>query len=118
MQMVKRKQCCKSCRRQPGSCVSPGLVVMGDSSRSRGCGFESRPSGYWRRFMFIRLWVRIPAPYTGWTRHFFTLISCKNCIVSLKRPKKRPWLAHLNKKLPTTGIEQNSTKPNLNFLLG
>ena len=31
------------------------------------------------------LWVQIPTPYTGWT--FFTLISCKNCIVCLKRPK-------------------------------
>ena len=35
--------------------------------------------------MFQRLWVRIPAPYTGWT--FFTFICCKNCIVCLKRQK-------------------------------
>ena len=33
--------------------------------------------------MFQRSWVRIPAPYTGWT--FFTY--CKNCNVCLKRPK-------------------------------
>ena len=35
--------------------------------------------------MFERLWVRIPAPYTGWA--FFTLICCKNCSACLKRPK-------------------------------
>ena len=36
--------------------------------------------------MFQRLWVRISAPFTGWT--FFTYICCKNCNdVCLKRPK-------------------------------
>ena len=36
--------------------------------------------------MFVRLWVRILAPYTGCP--FFTLICCKNCIdVCFKRPK-------------------------------
>ena len=36
--------------------------------------------------MFQRLWVQIPALYTGWT--FFTCICCKNCNdVCLKRPK-------------------------------
>ena len=35
--------------------------------------------------MIERLWVQIPALYTGWT--FFALIFCKNCIVCLKRPK-------------------------------
>ena len=35
--------------------------------------------------MFRRSWVRIPAPYTGWT--FFTYNCCKNCNVCLKRPK-------------------------------
>ena len=43
--------------------------------------------GYGRRLMFWRLWVRIPAPYTGWTLHFFTLTCCKNCIACLKRLK-------------------------------
>ena len=44
---------------------------------------------------FERSWVRIPGPYTGWTiGHFFTLICCKKYIVCLKRPKKRPGLAH------------------------
>ena len=39
-------------------------------------------SGYRRRLMFERLWVQIPAPYTGWMWHFFTMICC---IVCLKR---------------------------------
>ena len=29
--------------------------------------------------MFQRSWVRIPAPYTGWT--FFEVICCKNCVL-------------------------------------
>ena len=51
---------------------------MGDDSRSRDCGFESR-----RRIL---------------DGQFFTLICCKNCHVCLKKPKinkKRPWIAHL-----------------------
>ena len=46
---------------------SPGLVVMGDDSFSRGRGFESRHcilDGY-----------------------FFTFICCKNCAGCLKRPE-------------------------------
>ena len=50
-------------------------------------GREPWSSGYVRRLMFQRSWVWIPAPDTGWTWHFFTLICCKNCIVCLKRPK-------------------------------
>ena len=46
-------------------------------------GREPWSSGYGRRLTFRRSWVRIPAPYTGWT--FFTY--CKNCNVCLKRPK-------------------------------
>ena len=46
---------------------SPGLVVMGGGSRSKGRGFESR-----RRIL---------------DGHFFTFICCKNCNVCLKRPK-------------------------------
>ena len=42
----------------------PGLVVMG-------------------QLVFKRSWVRIPAPYTGWT--FVTFICCKNCVVCLKK---------------------------------
>ena len=51
----------------PGLGGSPGLVVMGVDSRSKGRGFESQ-----RRIL---------------DGHFFTLICCKNCIVCLKRPK-------------------------------
>ena len=44
--------------------------------------------GYGRRLKFHRSWVWIPAPYSGWTWHFFRLICCKNCYdVCLKRPK-------------------------------
>ena len=48
-------------------------------------GREPWCSGYEWRLMFKRVWVWVPALYTGWT--FFTLICCKNCIVCLKRPK-------------------------------
>ena len=57
-------------------------------------------SGYGKRLMFQRSWVRFPAPFTGWT--FFTFICCKNCKVCLKRPKKtkkRPGLAHFFLKM-------------------
>ena len=51
-------------------------------------GLEPWSSGYGWRLKFKRPWVRIPAPYTGWTfGHFLTLICCKNSIVCLKRPK-------------------------------
>ena len=62
-------------------------------------GREPWLSGYGKRLTFQRLWVQIPAPYTGWT--FLHIICCKNCNVCLKRPKinkKRPWLAHFFKK--------------------
>ena len=48
-------------------CGSPGLVVMGDDSCSKGSRCES-----WHCIL---------------DGHFFTLICCKNCIVCLKRPK-------------------------------
>ena len=48
-------------------------------------GREPWSSGYGRRLMFQRLWVQIPALYTGWT--FFTFICCKNFNVYLKRRK-------------------------------
>ena len=61
---------------------SPGLVVMGDDSCSKGRGFESR-----RRKL---------------DGHFFTFICCKNCNVCLKKTenktKKRPELAQFKKK--------------------
>ena len=49
---------------------SPGLVVMGVDSCSKGQGFES-----------------CCQILDG---HFFTLICSKNCIVCLKRPKTNP----------------------------
>ena len=52
----------------------------------KGFGREAWSSGYGRRLVFGRSWVRISAPYTGWTiGHFFTFICCKNCIVCLKQ---------------------------------
>ena len=47
---------------------SLGLVVMGDDSCARGCGFKSRTI----------FWMDMT---------FFTLICCKHCIVCLKRLK-------------------------------
>ena len=49
--------------------------------------WEPWSSGYGRWLMLEKLWVRIPAPYTGWIWHLFTLICCKHCIVCLKRPR-------------------------------
>ena len=46
---------------------SPGLVVMGRDSRSKGSGFESQ--------------------YRILDGHFFTYICCKNCNICLKRTK-------------------------------
>ena len=40
---------------------------------------ESWSSGSGRRLMFQRLWVRIPAPYTGWT--FFTYLSIVKFVI-------------------------------------
>ena len=49
-------------------------------------GREPWSSGYGMRLIFQRLWVRILAPYTGWT--FFTHNCSKNCNdVCMKRPK-------------------------------
>ena len=59
--------------------------------------------GYGKRLTFLRSWVRIPAPYTGWT--FFTYICCKNCNVCLKRLKINEKEAGIGpffkKKMPT-----------------
>ena len=51
-------------------------------------GREPCSSGYGTPPAFQRSWVQIPAPYTGWTQHFFTHICCKNCNVCLKRWKQ------------------------------
>ena len=53
-------------------------------------GREPWSSGYGRRLMIQSSWVQIPAPYTGWTWHFFTLICCKNCNnVCLKKTENK-----------------------------
>ena len=44
-------------------------------------------SGYGRRLIFQRSWVRIPAPYTRWT--FFTFICCENFNVCWKDENKQ-----------------------------
>ena len=49
-------------------------------------GREPWSSGYGRRLMFQMSWVRIPAPYTGWT-YFHIPICCKICNVFFKRWK-------------------------------
>ena len=41
-----------------------GLITIPQKNQS--LGREPWSSGYGRRLMFERLWVRIPAPYTGW----------------------------------------------------
>ena len=48
-------------------------------TKSRPLNVKPLSSGYGRRLMFEmfeRLWVQIPAPYTGWT--FFYWFFCKN----------------------------------------
>ena len=61
-------------------------MVQYTQTNERSKGREPWSSGFGKRLTFQRLWVRIPAPYTGWT--FFTYICCKNCNdVCLKRPK-------------------------------
>ena len=49
-------------------------------------GRDPWSSGYGRRLMFQRLWIRIPAPYTGRT-FFHKPICCKICNVCLKKTK-------------------------------
>ena len=55
-------------------------------------------SGYGRRLMFERSWVRILAQYTGWTLHFIILICCKKfyCVFE-KTENKRGWPIFLKK---------------------
>ena len=68
-------------KKEPKYC---GSCKMSYANKSR-TGREPWSSGYGKRLTFRRSWVRIPAPYTGWT--FFTYICCKNCNVCLKRLK-------------------------------
>ena len=60
--------------------VLPISDILEIQSESVHLGPEPWSSDYGRRLIIERSWVRIPALYTGWTRHFFTLICCKNCL--------------------------------------
>ena len=51
-------------------------------------GREPWSSGYGRRLTFLRSWVRIPVPYTGWT--FFHIKLLLNCVdVCLKKTENK-----------------------------
>ena len=71
---------------------------------------EPWSNGYGRRLMFRRLWVRIPAPYTGWT--FFTYKCRKNwndgCLkwpkINDKRGRGWPILKKLKKHYQTKSL--------------
>ena len=67
-------------------------------------GREPWSSGYEGRLMFLRSWVRIPMPYTGWTWHSYTLICCKKlyCLFEKtknKRKRGRDWSIFFKKCL-------------------
>ena len=95
-----------------------GLFKVADrmqNAQSKNTYYEPWSSGYGKRLMFQRSWVRFPAPYTDWT--FFTFICCKNCEVCLKRPKINEKEAGVGqffkKRIPTTafaGISLNCWK--------
>ena len=89
--------------------ISPNLFTLYDRQAKAQCrpfwalmymgGKEQKQFTYLRKLQDKRepwssgkrrLWVRIPAPDTGWT--FFTFICCKNCNVCMKRRKRgRGW---------------------------
>ena len=56
-------------------------------------GQEPWPSGYGRQLMSERLWVRIPALYTGWTLHFSRLFVVK-IVLFVWKDRTRPGLNH------------------------
>ena len=65
-------------------------------------GRESWSSGYVRRLMFQRSWIRIVVPYTGWT--FFTCICYKNCIVCLKKNENKRKRSRIKKEMKSGQI--------------
>ena len=50
-------------------------------------GRELWSSGYGRRLMFQRLWVRIPAPYTVWT--FFTYLFVEKFVICVWKDENK-----------------------------
>ena len=89
------------------SCSSLSHITM---KQFYTVGREPWSSSYGWRLMYVRLWVRILVPYTGWTfGHFFTLICCKIVLhvwKNRKWTKKRPGLSPITVKqfyVPTCG---------------
>ena len=58
--------------------------VFASGRLKKNKGREPWSSGYGRRFMFHRLWVRIPAPYTEW---IFSHLFAAKLVLCLKRRK-------------------------------
>ena len=88
-------------------------IIVDQIVRLRCWELKNHPwsSGYGRRLTIQRSWVWIPAPYTGWTWHFFTLICCKNCNnvclrgAENKRKRGRGW--PIFKKTTPTRVGSN-----------
>ena len=59
-------------------------------------GWEPWSSGFGRRLVYWRSWVRIPALYTGWT---FSNVKIVMIAWKDQKTKKRPGMAYLNKKV-------------------
>ena len=71
-------------------------------------GWEPKSSGYGRRLVFQRFYVRIPTQYTRWS--FLHIYFCNNCNVCLKRHKineKEAGKAHLKRLCPYEGKLSN-----------
>ena len=68
--------------------TSLAVTLLMKSLLKVSVGREPWSSGYGWRLMFERSWVRILAPYTGWTfGHFFTFICCKIVMFDWKDQK-------------------------------
>ena len=79
------------------------MISLSLASKMNCLGREPWFSGYGSRLVFQRLWVWIPAPYTGWK--FFTFICVKTVMFVWKcknKLKKRPGLAHILKLIAST----------------
>ena len=62
--------------------------VNDSNNKTKKNSLELEPwsSGYGKRLKFQRLWVRIPAPYTGWT--FFTIFVVKIVMMFVWKDRK------------------------------